>query len=560
MKHIHLNIAAVISIALFAVLTQTIYSAGTPAGTVIQSRSKVVYSTASGATTDTVYSNYVSFTVAQVASVNITPSSNSTTTSSDSVFVDYAITVTNSGNGTDQFNLSSTSTKGWTRAFYFDTNGDDVLQGSEVTAGAITQTANIAADGTYKLFVRVFVPRGGSLNGQIDTTVVTATSVFDDSKTNTAQARTTVNTANFSGIGEGFGVSPTNPQPGDNVTYSLTLTNTGTVAATGVSFSDFFNASQFSFVSATTSTGTVNTSGNPVLWSIGTINPGGSVTVTIILQVSPSLVNGTVLNNTISATYTVGGNTFTVSSNNPYAAVGVVRGVQVSPTSFSAIKEAEDTLAYAMTVKNTGNAKDVLELSYNSSQSYTWTFYNDVNENGILDAGDTQLTNTNSDHGVDVDSVAAADSVKILARLIVPVVSTDQTQDVTTFTVKSSVDQNKFQSAIGTTTINSADIELTRTVLPSGNQPPGTEMTFTITYQNIGNGKAYNVVLTENEADNMTYVANSVIINEASKTDVSDGDNVTVTTVSEKKIITINLGTINGLFSGGTITYKATIN
>ncbi len=77
------------------------FAVGTPAGSVIQSRSKVVYSTASGATSDTVYSNYVNFTVAQVAGVNITPSTNASTTSSDSVYASYPLTITNSGNGAD---------------------------------------------------------------------------------------------------------------------------------------------------------------------------------------------------------------------------------------------------------------------------------------------------------------------------------------------------------------------------------------------------------------------------------------------------------------------------
>jgi len=541
-------------------ITQVMLAVGTPAGTVIQSRSKVVFTTASGASSDTVYSNTVTFTVAQVAAVNITPTSNAQTTGRDSLFVEYALTVTNSGNGTDQFSLTGLSSKGWARTFYFDANGDDVLQESERNAGAITQTPEIAADGNYKVFLRLFVPKDPALNGQVDTTTVTVASLFDGTKTNTAQARTTVQTAYFPNVAAGLSVTPTNPSPGENVVYSITLTNSGSVAATGVSFSDLINTGQFTFVSANTTQGSVNTSGNPVLWTAGTINPGASVTVTITLQVNNGLTNGTVLNNVLAVSYTVGGSTFIVTTNNPPAAIGVIRGVELSPLSFSSAKEPEDTLAYAMTVKNQGNAKDVLELEYSSSRSYSWAFFKDNNQNELLDAGDIQLTNSNSTGGVDVDSVNAYDSVKVLARLIVPNVAADQTQDITSFTVRSSVDNSKFQSANGTTTINIADVLLDRSVTPTGDQQPGTEMTFTVTYQNNGHGKAYNAVITETEPDSMTYTPNSVTVNGVAKTDAADEDEITVTTVAGKKVITISLGILNGQSPEGTITYKAVID
>jgi uncharacterized repeat protein (TIGR01451 family) len=534
---------------------------GTPAGTVIQSRSRVVYSTASGTVSDTVYSNYVNFTVAQVGGVNSTPSTNASTTNSDSVYAAYPLTITNSGNGADQFTLSSTSSKGWTRDFYFDSNGDGVLQGSEVTAGAITQTAaNIAADATYKILVRVFVPRDASLNGQTDTTVVTVASVFNSLQKTTALVRTTVNTAYFANAGTGLSVLPTNPNPGDNVTYTFTLTNSGSVSATGVTFSDLFNSSQFTFVSANTTQGTINTSGNPIIWNAGTINPAGSITISIVLNVN-SLPNGAVLNNTIGVTYTVGGQTFTVTSNNPSAAVGVVRGWSVAPVSLSSTKEIEDTIVYAIRVKNTGNSKDIGELSYSSSKSFSWTFYKDVNANGLLDGGDTQLTDAvGSTTGVDVDSVAANDSVKVLARSIVPEIATDGDQDITTFTIKSGADPSKFQNAVATSTINVANVAVTRTVSPLGNQPPGQEMEFSVTYQNNGNGKAYNVVFTENEPDSMSYVVNSTTINDVVKTDVADADEVTVTTVSGRKLITVSVGILNGLSAPGIIKFRAVIH
>ena len=556
-----LSISSTMFIALAVLLIHdAAYSLGTPAGTTIQTRSRVVYSTASGVSQDTIYSNSVSFTVAQVATVNLTPSTNASTTSSDSVYVTYPLTITNSGNGTDKFNLSSTSSLGWSREFYFDANGDGILQSGEISAGAITQTANIAADAAYKTMVRLFVPRDASLNGQTDVTVVTVKSDFDSLKLNTSQLSTTVSTVYFSNIGSSLTVSPSNPSPGDNVVYTLSLTNNGDESATGVTFTDVINTSLFSYVSATPS-GIFSIVGNTGTWNFGTINAGATASITITLNVNAGLPNGTVLNNVVTVAYTVGGNTFTLTSNDPSAAVGTTHGVQIAPTVLSASREVEDTLAYAMTVKNTGNVKDILELSYSSSKSYTWTFFRDVNGNATLDGSDTQLTDAaGSPAGVDVDSVATSDSVKILARLIVPKVTTDQEQETATFTVKSGADASKFQTASATTTIGIPDLVLTRTVSPSGDQPPGQEMTFQVAYQNNGHGKAYNVTFTETEADSMSYVANSVTIDNVAKTDAADADEVSVTTVGGRKVITISVGTLNALSSQAIVRYRATIH
>ena len=553
-------IVGLLTIASIMLLTNTAFAVGTPAGTVIQSRSKVIYTTASGAITDTIYSNYVSLTVAQVAAVNMTPVSNTFTTTGDSVYAVYPLTITNSGNGTDQFTLSAVSSKGWTVELFHDADGDGSLQGGEISAGTITQSSIFSADSTYKIMVRVFVPRGSSLDGQVDTTTVTAVSVFDNAKTNTALVKTTVNTVNLSGATTGLTVSPADPSPGQNLTYTYTLNNTGSLPATSVLFSDLVNSSYFTLVSGTISQGTFDGSGNPATWSAGTVNAGSSVTVTIVLQVKAGVANETVLSNTINVTYTVGGNTFTVTSNSPYAAAGVVRNVSIDPASLSSTKEPEEALVYAMTVKNTGNAKDILELSYSSSKSFSWTFYKDANGNGLLDGGDTQLTTTaGSPAGVDVDSVAASDSVKVLARMIVPVVTTDQDQDSTTFTVTSAADNAKSQSATAITTINIPVLSIVRSITPSGNQPPGQEMEFVVTFQNTGHGKAYNVVITEDEPDSMSYVANSTTLDNVAKTDAADADAVTVTTVGIKKKITIIVGTVNALSAQGTIRYKATI-
>jgi len=386
-------------------------------------------------------------------------------------------------------------------------------------------------------------------------TTVTATSQFDNAKTANSTLTTTVHTVNFSNIGTGLSVDNASPNAGQNVVYTFTLTNNGAVSATGVSFSDLLSG--FTFVSATTTQGTINSSGNPILWTVGTINNGGAVTVTITVNVPGGASVGATFNNAMNVTYTVGGNTFTSSSNNRSVTVGVTYGVSISPSSYATAKEPDDSIKYYFTLKNTGNHKDVLEMSFSSSRSLTWKFYKDVNNNGIYDVNDTQLANTNGLAGVDADSVQFSDSVHVIAIVVVPAAVSDQATDVTTFTVTSAGDySNKFQSSIATTTFEVPVVVVTKSVLPSGNQPPGQTMTYTINYVNNGHGKAYNFKIIDGAPDSTAYVPGTVKLNNVLKTDASDADEVTV---ANGKNITVNVGTLNASASG-TVEFKITIN
>jgi uncharacterized repeat protein (TIGR01451 family) len=538
MKNIWRVLLSIIGVA---AIINNAFAMGTPAGAVVSSRSKVVYTTASGATSDTLYSNTVSFTVAQIAAVNIAPPTGASTTSGDSVNVDYALTITNSGNGSDGFNLTAVSSKGWTVTLYHDANGNGVLDPGEISAGAITATGSLAEDATYKIMVRIFVPHNPSLNGQSDTTTVTATSAFNNSKTSNSLLTTTVNTVNFSNIGTGLTVNNAGPSAGQNVTYTFTLTNNGAVAAAGVSFSDLLSG--LTYVSSTTTEGTVNSTGNPVLFNVGTIAAGASVTVTITLAVPSGATMGTVYNNAMNVTYTAGSNTFTSSSNGRSVTVGVTRGVAITPTSAASTHEPEDSIKYYFTLKNTGNKKDVLLMSFGSSLSLPWKFYKDVNNNGIYQSNDTQLAST--------DSVNFSDSLHVFAIAITPVVATDQQTDVTSFTVTSAGDNTKFQSSVATTTINIAVISLTKAVAPLGNQPPGIQMTYTVNYSNTGHGHAYNFVIKDFAPDSTTYVPGSITLNGSSVSDAVG--------LKNGKWIVVQVGTVAGGASGN-MQFKITIN
>jgi uncharacterized repeat protein (TIGR01451 family) len=91
------------------------------------------------------------------------------------------------------------------------------------------------------------------------------------------------------------------------------------------------------------------------------------------------------------------------------------------------------------------------------------------------------------------------------------------------------------------------------------NPGPGEQVTYTITYNNTGDGDATNVLVTSNAPANTTYVAGSVTFNGSPKTDAADADGVTVSAGA----ITVDVNAIMGIVTPGgtgTITYKVVIN
>ena len=460
-----------------------VYAAGTPAGTVISSRATAVYTTASGANADTIYSAFVTFVVKQGGAVNVLLPSLAKT-SGDGINVDYALTILNSGNGTDKFSLTFFSSHGWQVLLYHDINGNGVLDAADSSAGVIASTDSVKVDSSFKVMARIVVPNNEALNAQSDSAVITAASQFDATKSAASILKTNVQTAVIA-TNTSLNVDNAAPNPPGPITFTFSITNSGQSAATNVAIADMFD-SRFSYVSSTN--GGIHVSTDSVQWVFASIAPGGSATVTLTVSLQTGLLPGTVIPNTMNIVYNDGILLRNKISNTVNINIGNSFGVSLTPDSVAASKEPYDSVKYYFTVKNTGTIKDVIELSAASSQPLAWTFLRDVNNNRVVDPADVPLTNTNGKAGVDVDSVSAGDSVHVFAIAIMPMVQQDQTKDVTTFTATSSGSALKFQSAAASTTTNIPVVSVAISVspLPSQPQPPGGVLTYTISYSNNG--------------------------------------------------------------------------
>jgi uncharacterized repeat protein (TIGR01451 family) len=167
------------------------------------------------------------------------------------------------------------------------------------TDGTVTATlGNLARGGTATVSILVFVDP--STRGTITNTASVTSTERDsqpddntDSEPTLVQARVNLAIAKTG--------SPEPVTAGELLTYTLTVTNEGPSKATGVNVQDLLPP-QVTFVSATTSQGTVTHSQQIVTANLGDMAAGSSQTVTVVTRVDSHFA-GTIINRaTVSGT------------------------------------------------------------------------------------------------------------------------------------------------------------------------------------------------------------------------------------------------------------------
>ena len=546
-----------ITVLVLAMAASFAFAAGTPAGTVISNFATGEYKDANGNAMASVTSNTVTTTVSQVAGVDISDISDATTAPGGSAT--YAATITNTGNGTDSFGLSIAETENdggdHTVTIYFDTNGNGVLDPGETTV--VDSTTALAADADYDVIILVqnnSTYNSGSDSSSVDVTF-TATSDFNNSVSEDEEFTSTVVAPELVVT---ISVDNDSPKPLDVVTVTITGENNGSAVAEDVIFSapipanmTYVPGSLKITTSARTDAGdadssdyNVTTSGAVTL-SYGDIAASGSGYATFQVTLDDDVPTGTDIEPEATADYTGNGDPIDATGGEMTVsqAYAVVVGADDSDNA-----DPSDTVFYVVTVFNDGNGTDSFDLSTSDDSSWTWTIYKDVNGNGVYDDGtDTEASNTGS--------MAQDSTLYLFIRAIVPSGTPNSAQNVLVLTATSVGDGNEDDEGEYTVTITAPVLSLVKAVSPTGEQPPGTTLTYTVTISNSGSGQATTIVITDAIPTNTTYEAGSMKIGATSKTDASDGDGATLSGNS----VVFEIPTIS---AGGsqTVSFETTID
>ena len=184
--------------------------------------------------------------------------------------------------------------------------------------------------------------------------------------------------------------SPDPVQPGQNITYTISYSNTGASAATGVVISDTI-PDNTTFVSASPAPASAPMvgSGGTVTWNIGNLAVGGSGVVTLVVKTGAGLGNGTLITN---SSYSIDGDQNELTTGNPViTTVSGTIALSLSKTDSPDPVAPGATLTYVLTITNggTGNSNNiVVDEAFDGNVSYTagnWM----SSCAGITESGDT---------------------------------------------------------------------------------------------------------------------------------------------------------------------------
>ena len=403
------------------------HAAPPPAGTSISNQASATYSDASGITR-TVTSNVVQTTVQQIASLTLAANGAQNATPGSVVY--YPHTLTNTGNGTDTFNLTTSNTGGFSMASVqiFADNGSGTPTGP-----AITSTGALAAGGIFKFIVVGTLP-GTATAAQTNTITVTGTSVFDPTK---VQSNTDVTTATTNAVVTlTKSASVSSGTAGTAITYTLTYTNTGNSTATAVAITDILPAgltytagsARWSVTGATAlsdSGGSSGTAPNTLTsgYTLGTktllvtlnqVTAGQSGTISFGATVTAGTAPGT-LNNTATTSYNNGATTVTGSSNTVPFTVLQTAAVTLTGTTVPGPAAPGSTVSFTNTVTNTGNGSDSFNITLSAGNFPAGTTFQLFKSDGV-----TPLVDTNSDGTVDTGPLAPAATYNVILKATLP--------------------------------------------------------------------------------------------------------------------------------------------
>lgn len=226
----------------------------------------------------------------------------------------YTVTVTNNGpNPATGVVLTDSLPAGSIFDSMTLTTGTDAFTLTQ-SGGTATETAssNLASGSTDTFTLVVSAPSTLAAGSNFsNSATVTSTSTDSNTANNTATA-----TGQIVGAPADLAVTnsgPTTANEGDLLTYTVTVTNTSTTnLGTGVVLQDTLGAN-LSYVSATASQGSFSQSSGVVTFSVGSLAPGASATLTLTAK---AMEDGTLTNSaTVTAT-----SSDPVTSNNTAAA------------------------------------------------------------------------------------------------------------------------------------------------------------------------------------------------------------------------------------------------
>ena len=385
--------------------------------------------------------------------------------------VDFVNTVRNDSNASDQINIlldGLSSIPGTWSVLFLQADGVTAL--IDNGGDGFVDVGPLAAGDSVDIVVRLQIPGTQGAGGPFNA-VVRAQSSNNPVEYNLTTDRINqvfpagVDIGNYDGAAGTTNDVPVNlfADPGTFVDFPLDVINTGGGDDTYTLSSAIPGGWTVTYYEDLNGNGVLDPAEMAPVVAVGPVAGGVEVNLIARVDVPAGTTPGV---NATSFTAT--------SSNNPGASDTIANTVTVN--SLAAVDFAPDqagsttpggTISYPHTVTNTGNIADTWDLTFASTQGWSYVFY---------DAANNPIATV---------TLAPGASENITVRLTVPAGATIGTVETGTLTATGQTTP-AVDSATDVTVIVAGNLQLTKSVLPAGNQLPGADLTYTVDYQNIG--------------------------------------------------------------------------
>jgi uncharacterized repeat protein (TIGR01451 family) len=343
------------------------------------------------------------------------------------------------------------------------------------------------ANATVTLVVHVHASRTTDLS---NTATVSSSTTDPVPGNNTTTQGTTMSTSADLSITKTDAPDPATV--GQNVTYTLTVSNAGPGTATSVAVTDPLPAG-LTFVSASPSQGTCAQAAGTVTCALGDLAPSGTATVTIVVTATAA---GTITN-TASVQSAVNDPDPTDNSASQPTTVSASADLSITKSSSPDPVTVGQKVTYTLAVANAGpSAATGVQVTDTLPTGLTF-----------VSASSTQGTCTQSGGVItcDIGGLASGGTatVTLVARATAAGVVTN-TARVTATTPDPDPSDNSGSDDV--TVVASADLSIAKSASPDP-VVAGNELTYSITVSNAGPSDASNVVVTDPLPSGVTFVS-----------------------------------------------------
>ena len=447
-------------------------------------------------------------TVTIVSETDLFVSKNGPSSAAADTDVTFTLTAGNNGPDGGSISLTDNLPAGMTFVSITQTSGPSVpcpTQPSPGSGGTIDCTGALAAGESVTFSLVTHIPPGTAQGTTFtNQATVSGNSVDPNDENNTSSASVTVPIPQADiGVQK---IGPDSAAPDTDVSYSITVNNSGPDAADSVSLTDTLPGTM-TFVSITQNSGPTFTctGGSTTTCSILSLAVGTTATFTLTGHIPPGTASGTVFTNVANVTTTTSDPN--PDNNSRQTELTVVTSDLAAAKTGPATAFAGNTISWTITITNNGpDAQSAATL--NDPLPAGTTFFSLVQNTGpSASCSDPGVGNPGSVTCSFFTLGSGVSAQFTLTATINPGFTGTLSNTDTAFGTNADTNPNNNSATAVTTVTASADLSVVKTGPATANA--GTNITYTIVVTNNGPSNAANVSLTDAVPANTTFVSES---------------------------------------------------